>query len=95
MMSVAIGAFIREKLSTGAAIIPVVFSSMSRYLLHGVPEIIAYLFAGLAGGLLYQAIIHKRYSSKVFSDILFLFGIGVVVVLFAGLVEVYVTPLVI
>lgn len=68
-----------------------------RYFVHGVPEIAAYFVAGLAGGILSVAIIHKDFQSKRFERILFdtsqLILISLILLVFAAFVEVYITPL--
>lgn len=68
------------------------------YSIHGIPEILAYFTAALAGGIISIAIIRHDYKSEKFEKIildsadLLLISIGLLFV--AGLLEVYVTPLV-
>ena len=67
--------------------------SFFRYMTHGVFEIAAYFIAGLAGGLISIALIKQNAKNeKVFIDALDLILISVAVLLFASLVEVYITP---
>ena len=71
--------------------------SVLRYAIHGIPEILAYFIAGLAGGILSAAIIRKdfsRHGDQIIRDCASLMGLAVFVLLVAGLLEVYVTPLV-
>jgi uncharacterized membrane protein SpoIIM required for sporulation len=71
--------------------------SFLRYFTHGFFEILAYFIAALAGGIISVAIARKHFMTKRFENIaidssnLLLISIGVL--LFAALVEVYVTPL--
>lgn len=64
-----------------------------RYLTHGIFEIAAYFVMGLAGGILSIAIIkHNFQEERVLVDALDLVFISVGLLLFAGIVEVYITP---
>ena len=76
----------------------VVSLSLLRYSLHGIPEILAYFVSGLAGGILSVAIIRKDFSYKRMEKIMLDFSnlviLAIVIVLIAGVLEVYVTPLV-
>jgi uncharacterized membrane protein SpoIIM required for sporulation len=68
-----------------------------RYSIHGIPEILAYFGAGLAGGIIsIAAIRHKIYSEK-FRKIVFdssnLLILSILLLVAAGLLEVYITPL--
>ncbi len=70
--------------------------SFSRYFFHGLPEMIAYMIAGLAGGIISVAVINKDFESDKFSKILLdastmlLVALGVLFV--AAAVETWVTP---
>ena len=69
---------------------------LSKYLLHGIPEVIAYFYGGIAGGIISVAIIKNHFSTNkadvLLMDIgeLILIGIGFLVV--AAILEVYVSP---
>ena len=72
MIAVAIGTFVRNNLAEYANFFgfPVIanhlhiFSiGLMKYLVHGVPEIIAYFIGGLAGGIRSIAIIKKDFSN--------------------------------
>ena len=71
--------------------------SVLRYSLHGVPEILAYFVAGLAGGILSVAIIKRDFETKRFERILLdssdLILIAVFILFIAALLEVFVTPI--
>ncbi|MBS3130835.1 stage II sporulation protein M [Candidatus Woesearchaeota archaeon] len=77
------------------------FSSFSlgllRYSIHGVPEMLAYFMAGLAGGIISVAISRHDFGSGKFrhilTDSLDLVFLAVFVLFFAALLEVFVTPL--
>ncbi len=68
-----------------------------RYLLHGIPEIGAYFVGGLAGGIISIAVIRHDIGTKNFEKIIFdssdLIIISILILLIAGLLEVFVTPL--
>jgi uncharacterized membrane protein SpoIIM required for sporulation len=64
-----------------------------RYMTHGLFEIAAYFFAGLAGGIISITLIkHNLKHDRVFIDALDMVLISIGLLVFAGLVEVYVTP---
>lgn len=75
------------------------FISILRYFIHGVPEMAAYLLVGIAGGLVSVAIANHDFGTKrwklVIWDALQLCALSVIVLLFAVLIESYVTPLLI
>lgn len=68
--------------------------SFMRYMTHGLLEIAAYFVAGLAGGIISIALIkHDLKNDRVLMDSLDLILISIGLILVAGIVEVYVTPL--
>ena len=106
VIGAAIGNFIRSNLSQYAGVVGFEkFSSyfnvasigLLKYVLHGAPEILAYFYGGLAGGIISVAIIKKHYKDKNFSHILFdvseLLLISLAFLLVAAFIEVYVTPI--
>lgn len=106
VIGAAIGNFVKVHLSTYAAQagfggIASYFSATSlgilRYSLHGIPEILAYFVAGLAGGIISVAVIRHNYTTKSFERILFdssdLILIAILILLIAAGIEVYITPL--
>ncbi len=68
-----------------------------RYFIHGIPEIAAYFVGGLAGGIISVAIIKHHFSTKYFDKILLdashLITIAAIMLVVAGIIEVFVTPL--
>lgn len=106
VISAAIGSFIRNNLSIYATSMGLtkiggyfhIFSlGLFRYLIHGIPEILAYFMGGLAGGILSVAIIKHDFMSKDFKKIAYdsidLLLIAVAILFVAALLEVYLTPL--
>ena len=106
VIGVAIGNFIRTNISAYAADLGLgglsaYFYTASigllRYSIHGIPEILAYFIAGLAGGIISVAVIKHNYSTKSFEKILLdssdLILIAVAVLFLAALIEVFVTPI--
>ncbi|HDP73341.1 MAG TPA: stage II sporulation protein M [Candidatus Woesearchaeota archaeon] len=72
------------------------FFSFFRFSLHGIPEIAAYFVAGLAGSIISFSIIKNHILTKKFENILLdvsnLIVISIVILVFAALLEVFVTP---
>jgi len=106
VIGVAIGNFIRVNVgayvnSVGlikAATYFQVFSlSLLRYFTHGIPEIIAYVIGGIAGGIISIAIMKGDFKNKGFEKVLFdsseLITISLLFLLVAAFIEVYVTPI--
>jgi uncharacterized membrane protein SpoIIM required for sporulation len=71
--------------------------SLLRYLIHGIPEIIAYFIAGLAGGIISAAIIRHHIGTikfeKILVDAAFLIIIAMGIILISAFIEVFITPL--
>ncbi|MBI5148120.1 stage II sporulation protein M [Candidatus Pacearchaeota archaeon] len=67
-----------------------------RYMIHGIPEIAAYFIAALAGGIISIAVIRHDFKSEKFwqvmRDSIDLVAIALVVLIAAGLIEVFITP---
>ncbi len=106
VIGAAIGNFIRSNLSQYASLLGlekfstyfnVISVGLLRYALHGIPEILAYFYGGLAGGIISVAIIKKHYKNDNFSHIIFdvseLLLISLSFLLVAAFLEVYITPL--
>ena len=74
----------------------VVGYGLLRYSLHGIPEILAYFIGGLAGGILFFAVLKHDYKSPKFNKILYdVFDLSMIAVLLlvaAAFIEVYITP---
>lgn len=90
VIAAAIGIFSQSKLSN----LPL---GLARYLIHGIPEIASYFIVALAGGLVSVAVIrHETGTDKfweVLHDSLNLIVLAVIVLIFAAIIEVYITPL--
>jgi uncharacterized membrane protein SpoIIM required for sporulation len=86
----AIGIFTKYKVAG----IPL---GLSRYMIHGLPEIAAYFITALAGGILGVGLIRNGWKSKkflrVFENVIILLFVSIIILLIAGLIEVYFTPL--
>lgn len=106
VIGVAIGNFIRTHISTyasefGVGNVATYFYAASmgilRYSLHGIPEILAYFIAGLAGGIISVAVIRHNSGTKSFERILLdssdLILIAISILFCAAVIEVYITPL--
>ncbi len=106
VIGTAIGNFIRSNLSGYAGMLGfdkfssyfnVISVGLLRYILHGIPEILAYFYGGLAGGIISVAVIKKHYKDEKFSHILFdvseLLIISLAFLLVAAFIEVYITPI--
>jgi uncharacterized membrane protein SpoIIM required for sporulation len=69
---------------------------ITRYMIHGIPEIAGYFIAGLAGGIISAALIKHDFGTdkfeKIMLDASFLLIISVVILLFGALVESFITP---
>ena len=106
VISAAMGAFFRNNIGAYASSVGftkvagyfhIISLSILRYMTHGVFEILAYFVAGLAGGLISLGILHFKVKDDRFKilmkDAANLVILAIIVLLFAGLIEVYVTPL--
>ncbi len=83
-----LGVYIGE-LSRSVFEIPLV---TMQFLPHGIPEVVGYLCAGLAGGLFSAAILRSHKSDvlvKIFIDSMIILLVGVGFILMAALIEVY------
>ena len=106
VIGAAMGNFIRTGLAAasntmGAGALghylQVVGIGLFKYVLHGIPEILAYFTAGLAGGIISIAVIRHDFGNRKFEHILLdsadlvLLSLGLLFL--AALLEVFVTPL--
>ena len=70
---------------------------LSRYMIHGLPEIAAYFITALAGGILGVGFIRNGFKSKKFlrvlENVVILIFVSLIILVLAGLIEVYFTPL--
>ena len=104
-MGTAIGSFVRTSIDTMIAsscgantgtTFCAVSSGILRYTIHGLPEILAYFVAALAGGIISIAIINQEFSSRKFEHILLdsadLLMLAIAILFVAALLEVFITP---
>jgi len=72
--------------------------ALSRYMIHGVPEIGAYFMGALAGGIVSVAVIRKDLRGeemwKILQDALFLIILAIIILIIAAAIEVYLTPII-
>ncbi len=100
VISAAIGDLIRLSLQNVSelAYFHIIPLSFGRFLIHGIPEIGAYLLGGIAGGIISTAVIRNKVSKKYFSKIILdsadLIVLAVLLLFFAALVEVSISPLI-
>ncbi len=105
VIGVAMGNFIRTGISAATELIgmdkvsahfSVVSVGLFRYAIHGIPEVVAYFVAGLAGGIISVAVIRHDLSTsrykKILLDAVDLLLISVGLLAVAAILEVYVTP---
>jgi uncharacterized membrane protein SpoIIM required for sporulation len=106
VIGVAIGNFIRSNLaklggfgfSTLGNYFSVISIGLFKYAIHGIPEILSYFVAGLAGGIISVAVIKHDFGTRNFEKILLdcsdLLILSIILVFVAALLEVFVTPLI-
>lgn len=105
VIGAAIGNFIRTNISNYTSSIGlleagnyfhVVSLGLLKYSIHGIPEIAAYFYGGLAGGILSVALIRKHFKTEKFPAIMVDFSelvlIAVGFLIIGAFLEVYVTP---
>jgi len=105
VIAAAMGNLIRSNMATVAsktglaktgAYFQIISLGLLRYLIHGIPEIVAYFIAGLAGGIISVAVINEKFGSKRFEKIILdasnLILISILILIIAALIEVYITP---
>ncbi len=101
VLGAAMGNFFRESLSKMAPSLSSYFAvgtlSLLRYSIHGIPEITAYLLAGLAGSLISTAVVNDDFRTKRFYKVLDdstdLILLSLIFIFVAALLEVFITPL--
>lgn len=106
VIGTAIGNFIRTNIDTYVATITlfgqdsyfhIVSLGLLKYAIHGIPEIAAYFYGGLAGSIISVAIIRKHFKTPHFRNVMVdvseLVLIAVAFLMVAAFLEVYVTPM--
>jgi uncharacterized membrane protein SpoIIM required for sporulation len=107
VIGTAIGNFIRGNLAEAASLLgmdkvghyfSIISFGLLKYAIHGIPEILAYFVAGLAGGIISIAVIRHDFGSQKFEHILLdsadLLLLSLIILFVAGVLEVWVTPMV-
>ncbi len=99
VIAAAIGNFIRigiSNLPSPTHYFEITSLGILRYMIHGIPEILAYFIAGLSAGIISVAIINRDIESKKFQHILLdsadLLILAFSVLFVAALIEVFITP---
>jgi len=73
--------------------------SLARYMIHGVPELLAYFVGGLAGGLITIAVVNQEIGTHKFHNTLqHVFGLitlAIVLLFMAALIEISISPLIV
>jgi len=95
LVASAMSSFFIEYAATGSTA-GGLFFSITRYLVHGIPEISGYMIAGLAGSILSIAVMKHQFRTKAWHDVLSasmqLFAISAVIIVIAAIIEVQLTP---
>ncbi|MBI2139512.1 stage II sporulation protein M [Candidatus Woesearchaeota archaeon] len=99
VIATAIGNFIRSNISEASSVMhyfEISSLGIMRYFIHGVPEILAYFLGGLAAGIISIAVINHDFGSKKFRSVIMdsadLLLLAIITLIFAALIEVFVTP---
>lgn len=105
VIGTAMGNFIRTNLAALAnqmgglslgSYLSVVSIGLFKYVIHGVPEILAYFVGALAGGIISVAIINHDISTRKFEHVILdsadLLMLSLFILFIAALLEVFVTP---
>ncbi len=106
VIGTAIGNFIRTELyqlgsqfnlGLGFNYFQIISIGLLKYVIHGIPEIMAYFVAGLAGGIISIAAIRHDFGTKKYEKIIMdssvLLLLSLFLVVSAAILEVWVTPL--
>ena len=94
VMGFVIGTLARN--TFGIAALPLAFL---KYFLHGIPEMLAYFVAALAGGILYTAFLNgdllkEKRGKRLLIDSAVLILISILILVISALIEVHISPLV-
>ena len=94
VMGLVIGNLTKNTL--GILGLPVAFT---KYFLHGIPEMLAYLTIAVAGGIIYTAIwkgdfFKQGRKNQIILDTVILVGISIFLLVGAALIEVYISPMI-
>ena len=78
---------------TGTSLIMGHFAAFFSIALHGIPEVVAYFIAGIAGGILSIGIIKGTKDGLIIRDALMLFSMSVFMLVIAAGIEAFITPI--
>ena len=97
VMGAAIGEAIRDGIRNNTSTtLHIISSSLAGYFVHGIPEMIAYFIAGIAGGILSMTMVKEGIWSVKFKkareDSFNLIGFAIIMLFLAALVEVFISP---
>ena len=96
IIAVALGTEIKGVITqmAGSSYIPAIAFKTLAYMTHGLPEILAYIIAGLAGGIISYAIIREdiKLSSRIMKDSAIMFAISLGLLFIAAYLEVFISP---
>lgn len=91
LMGYIIGGLVKNSL--GYASLPYAFL---KFFIHGIPEILAYFVAALAGSILFVSVVRgdfkKHRTKRMFIDILVLLVVSVILLVLAAGIEAYISP---
>ena len=97
VIGVAAGSFIKARIAETTSYLGLFSYAVLQYAIHGIPEILAFFTAGLAGGIISVAVIKhhflSRKSQSVLVDSYTLIVISVMLLIIAAFLEAYITPL--
>ncbi len=92
VLGTAIGYSIKSSTSSYLLAIP---QGFGQYLLHGIPEVIAYFLAGIAGGIISAAVLRHDIKSNKFKEVILdsidLIILASVILIISGFIEVYIS----
>ena len=95
VLGTAIGNAIKVNVSDAFSYVSAIPIGFGQYLLHGIPELIAYFLAGIAGGIISAAVIRHKPSSNKFKEVMLdsidLIILASIVLIVSGLLEVYIS----
>jgi len=95
VLGTAIGNAIKTNVTGALSYFSAIPMGFGQYLLHGVPELIAYFLAGIAGGIISAAVIRHKPKSKKFKEVVLdsidLIILASIVLIASGLIEVYIS----
>lgn len=107
VVGAAIGNFIRTSMAqyalshgfvSAGAYLSIVSLGFLRFLIHGIPEFLAYLVAGMAGGLISMYLLKFGFKKKTVAaallDVADLVVLSALLLVVAALLEVYISPLI-